>query len=128
MISNEELNKKLKELKIEDYVWTLYIGIIILSLYSNYLEKKYYVNNDLSSKKKYLDITVFIFTILVLVYSYFLKGSYDSFKNLKQTDSNRKKELITLSYVATILVFISGIIFLYVSLNNDDLDVELAFN
>ena len=128
MISDEELIKKLKELQTEDYIWILYIGIIILSLYSKKKKKKYYVNNDLYSKKKYLDITVFIFVILVLVYSYFLKGSHDSFKNLKQTDSNKKKKLVTLSYVATILVFISGVIFLYVSLNNDNLDVELAFN
>ena len=127
-MNSDELNDKLKELKTEDYIWVLYIGIIILSLYSNVLERKYYVNGDLKSKKKYLDITTIIFIILVFVYSYFLKGSYDSVKNIKYTDSSKKKELIYLSYFATILVFISGIVFLYVSINNENLDVELAFN
>ena len=36
----EELNNKLKQLKIEDFIWVIYIGIIILSWYANNLEKK----------------------------------------------------------------------------------------
>ena len=33
----DELNKKLEELKIEDFIWVIYIGIIVLSWYSNSL-------------------------------------------------------------------------------------------
>ena len=60
-----ELNDKLKELKIEDFIWVIYIGIIILSWYSNALERRYYVYNDLESKEKYRKIIIFIFSILV---------------------------------------------------------------
>ena len=123
-----ELNDKLKELNIEDFIWIIYIGIIILSWYSNSLERKYYINNDNISKEEYRKIIIFIFSILIIVYLYFLKGSYDDVINIKITDSNKKKELLSLSFVASLLIAISGIIFLYIAINDEDLNVELAFN
>lgn len=125
---NDELIKKLKELKIEDFIWVIYIGIIILSWYSNNLERKYYIYNDILSKNKYREIIIFIFTILIFVYIYFLKDAYDSLKELKETDSDKKKLLIFLSFIASLLIAISGFIFLYIAIKDEDLNVELAFN
>ena len=123
-----ELNNKLKELNIEDFIWVIYIGIILLSWYSNKLERKYYINNDNISKEEYRKIIIFIFSILIIVYLYFLKGSYNDIMNIKITDSNKKKELLYLSFIASLLIAISGIIFLYIAINDEDLNVELAFN
>ena len=122
------MNEKLKQLTIEDNIWIIYIGIIILSWYSNSLERKYYLFNDLISKDNYRRIIIIIFSILVIVYYYFLKSSYNDFINLKDNDSPKKKLLITLSFIASLLIFISGIIYLYIALNDNDLSVELAFN
>lgn len=124
----EHLNKKLKQLKIEDYIWIVYIGIIVLSWYSNTLERKYYIYNDSYSKERYQKIMVIIFIILLFVYAYFLKDSFDDLRNLKPYDSIKKKRLITLSFIASLFIAISGVIFLYIALNDQELDVELAFN
>jgi len=124
----DDLNNKLKQLKIEDFIWTIYIGIIFLSWYSNNLERKYFVYNDLVSKEKYRKIIILIFSILIVVYLYFLKDSYEDYKNLKQTDSEQKKQLITLSFISSLLIAISGAIFLYIAIKDEDLNVELAFN
>ena len=43
----EEL-KRLKNIKVENYVWVIYIGIIILSWYANSIEKDYLINKDKS--------------------------------------------------------------------------------
>lgn len=123
-----ELNDKLKEFKAEEFVWIIYIGIIILSFYSNDLERKYFINNDLESKKKYTDLMIAIFTILLIVYMYFANSSLDDVRNLKENDSTDKKRLTYLSFVGSFLVLISGIIFLYIAFQNENLDVELAFN
>ena len=123
-----ELNNKLKELKAEEFVWIIYIGIIILSFYSNDLERKYFINNDLESKKKYTDLMIIIFTVLLIIYMYFAKSSLDDVRNLKQNDSMDKKRLTYLSFVGSFLILISGIIFLYIAFQNENLDVELAFN
>ena len=122
------LNSKLKQLKIEDFIWLIYIFIIFLSWYSNNLERKYFIYNDLESKEKYRKIMIFIFSILIIVYLYFLKDSYDDIQNLNDSDSPKTKNLIFLSFLASLLITISGFIFLYIAVNDEDLNVELAFN
>jgi len=124
----EALDKKLKQLKIEDFIWLIYIGIILLSWYSNSLERKYFIYNDLESKEKYRKIIIFIFSILIVVYLYFLKDSYDDVQNLNRYDSEKTKKLIFLSFIASLLIAISGFIFLYIAVEDEDLNVELAFN
>lgn len=123
-----ELSEKLKELKTEDFIWLIYIGIIFLSWYSNSLERKYFLFNDGLSKDKYQKIMIFIFSILIIVYLYFLKGSYRDLINIKINTSSKNKELILLSFIASLFIFISGLIFLYIAIEDTDLNVELAFN
>lgn len=123
-----ELDGKLRQLLIEDYIWVLYVGIILLSWYSNSLERKYYVNNDLEAKDKYRNILIVIFSILLLVYFYFLESAFEDVKNLKSSDSDERKRLVLISFFGSLCVFISGVVFLYVAITDHDLDVELAFN
>ena len=127
-MSYEEINDKLKDINNENVIWIIYLFIIFLSYYSNDLERKYYVYNDLESKEKYRKILIFIFSVLVIVYLYFLKDSYDDFKNLSPFDSKQKKDLVTLSFIASLLIAISGFIFLYIAIKDEELNVELAFN
>lgn len=125
---SNELEEKLKQLRIEDFIWFIYIGIIFLSYYSNCLERKYYVFNDINSKNKYRNIMILIFSILIIVYLYFLYDSYKSINGLNCNDCEKKKRLLYLSFLASLLIFISGIIFLYIAISDTDLNVELAFN
>ena len=127
-MNGNELKEKLDEFKTEDYIWLLYIGIIIISWYSNNVERKYFITGDLKSKEKYQRLMVLIFTILLVVYFYFTKSSYDDILKLKQSDSKSKKDLTYLSILGSFLVLISGIIFLYIAFKDENLDVELAFN
>ena len=71
---------------------------------------------------------IIIFTVLLIIYMYFAKSSLDEVRNLKQNDSMDKKRLTYLSFVGSFLILISGIIFLYIAFQNENLDVELAFN
>lgn len=124
----EEINEKLKILNTEDYIWLIYIGIIFMSWYSNSLERKYFTENDIESKTKYQKIMVLIFTILIVIYLYFLKESINDIKNLKHWDTPKKKNLVYLSFLGSLLIAISGFIFLYISIVDENLDIELAFN
>ncbi len=106
------------------------------NLYNNYLYelvcklfwKKYYLNNDNESKEKYKSIMVFIFLILLVVYFYFVTDSYQDVKKLNSSDSDEKKKLVLLSFFGSLLIFISGIIFLYIAYSDENIDVEVAFN
>ncbi len=115
------------KIKIEDYIWIVYLGIIFLSYYSNSLERDYFLNKNEDSKERYRIIMIIIFSILVIVYYYFLKESLDDLKNIYKYN-DKKKEKVILSFLGSLLIFISGIIFLYLAIKDEDLDVELAFN
>ena len=127
MIDNETY-KRLKQLNIEDFIWIIYIGIIILSFYSNSLERKYFIFKDKKDKNKYRRINIIIFSILLVVYIYFLKNSLNDLKNLKKNDNYKKKKLVYLSFLGSLFISISGFIFLYIAVTDNNLDTEIAFN
>lgn len=127
-MTNEEINNRLKQLKVEDYVWIIYIGIIFMSWYSNYFERRYFIYNDLESKEKYRKIIIGIFVVLTIIYVYFCKDSYEDLKNLKHYDSQEKKKLTYLSFVASLLIVISGVIYLFIAIVDENVNVEIAFN
>lgn len=124
----DDISEKLKQLDTEDFIWIIYIFIIVMSTYSNTLERNYFLNNDLEDKEKYRNIMILIFSILIIVYIYFLKDSVDSINNLKPSDTDKKKKLTYLSFLGSLLIAISGFIFLYIAIMDEDIDVELAFN
>jgi TRAP-type C4-dicarboxylate transport system permease small subunit len=123
-----DVSNRLNEIKIENYIWIIYLGIIFLSYYSNSLEKDYLLNNNYISRETYRYIMIIIFTILVLVYLYFLVDSYNGIKNIDINNMDETDRLSLLSFIGSLLVFISGIIFLYIAINDKDINVELAFN
>ena len=63
-----EKEERLKDIKTENAIWVVYIGIIILSWYANSKEKHFVLYKDDKSKKEYhiisklpiLNITGFI--------------------------------------------------------------------
>jgi uncharacterized membrane protein len=122
------IDSKLKEIRNEDYIWIIYIIIIFMSWYNNGLERKYFLYKNILAKEKYRKVLIIIFTILLLVYIYFFKSSLDSIHNLKDNDSINKKKLTELAGIASLLILVSGVIFLYVAYMDYDIEVELAFN
>ena len=124
---NSKIEDRLKEIKIENFIWLIYLGIIGLSYYSNYLEKDYFINNNIRSKEKYREILIIIFSVLLIVYIYFFYDSYSSLKDIEKYSKEKQKKIL-LSSLGSFLILVSGIIFLYLAYVDNDLDVELAFN
>lgn len=119
---------KLEDIKIENFIWIIYIGIIFLSWYANSKEKKYLLYNDEQSKREYQNLLILIFSILVIVYYYFTKDSYDDYIDSVDENNDRKKNLHLASFVGSFLVLISGVIFLSIAIMDENIDVELAFS
>lgn len=122
------IRDRIKTIKIENYIWIIYIIIILLSWYANSKEIKYILFNDEKSKKQYQNLLIFIFTILVIIYLYFTKEGYDDINKLSIYDSNKKVVLTYASYIGSVLILISGIIFLIIAITDDNIDTEIAFN
>lgn len=119
---------RLKDIKTENFIWIIYIGIIVLSWYANSKEEKFILYDDEISKKQYQNLMILIFSILVIIYYYFTVDSYDDLKKLNIFDSNKKRNLTYASFTGSLLILISGIIFLIIAILDDDIDTEIAFN
>ncbi len=124
---NDKL-KRLEDIKIENIVWIIYIGIIILSWYANSKENKYLLYDDLVSKKEYQNLLILIFTILVIIYFYFAKSGYEDILNLTSYDSPKKQMLTKFAFIGSFLILVSGIIYLVLAILDDEIEIELAFN
>lgn len=118
--------ERIKDTRIEDFIFIIYYLIITLSLYSNKIERDYlYTGNDYD-KTRYRILLYIIFGIAFLVYLYYTIDSYKTLKEVSYDDENRK--LYELSFLASFLVLISGCIYLYIISNDEEARVELAFN
>ena len=123
---NYDINKRLDLIRTENYIWILYLFIIGFSFYANHLEKDFFLTNNIKSKNTYRLINAAIFVVLILVYSYFEKEAILSFFDNDRSD--KQKKLDNLSFMATTFVLISGFLFLYIVLEDDELLEEVAFN
>lgn len=125
---NVEKLDRLKSIKAENFIWIIYIGIIILSWYANSFEKKYILCNDENARKNYQELMILIFSILFIVYLYFTVDNYKDLNNNSMNISNKTKNLKELSFIGSLLILISGAIFLYIATVDDNIDTEIAFN
>ena len=123
---NKKIIKRLNKIETENNIWIIYLLIILLSYYANSKEKDYFINNNLQSKDLYRKINIIIFIILIMVYSYFELDAISSLKDNNKT--NKIKKLDNLSFMATTAVLISGILFLYILIEDEELEEEIAFN
>lgn len=118
--------ERIKQINIENNIWVIYLIIIGLSYYANYYEKDYFKNNNQESKYTYIKTNAIVFSILLIIYMYYENDAIKSYKNNKKNHKNTF--LSKLILIATTLVLISGIIFLYVIIKDSDLEEEIAFS
>lgn len=119
---------RLEDIRMENYIWIVYLVIIGISYYANYKEKRYILYDDDLSKREYQNLLILIFSILVVVYFYFVWDSYKDVVDLDYMDSSKKVALTYASFVGSLLVFVSGVIFLVIAILDEEIDIELAFN
>lgn len=123
---NDNLKNRIKQIDTENNIWIIYLIIIALSYQANYYEKDYFLNKNEKSKNTYIKLNSLVFLTLVFVYAYFENDALKSLKNKNKNKSQIKFDNLTL--LATTLVLIAGIIFLYISITDINIDSEIAFN
>ena len=109
----ENKSEILKEIEIENYIWIVYLGLIIFG--------------DISAKENYRKSLVLVFSIASIIYFYFFYSSYRSYKNLDKNDTESKKYFTVINLIATTLVLIAGILFLFIAIEDEELETEISF-
>lgn len=121
-----ENSKIIKNIQAENVAWIIYIVLILLSLYSNYLEKNYYLYNDIKAKEDYRKLNIFIFSVAFIVYFYFFRGSLEDFLNLENDKNSRKYYFNEINLIASSLILIAGALLVYIAIFDTELDAEIA--
>mgnify|MGYP007131989769 CR=1 FL=1 len=78
-------NETLNEIRIEDYIWIIYIFLAIFAIVSNYFEKEYLKKHDKKDENTFRTINTEIFIVTFLIYLYFV---YINYKHIKRLDEN----------------------------------------
>lgn len=122
----QDLTKRINQIQTENKIWFLYLFLIFLSLKANSFEIDYFKTNNQSSKETYRQMNLIVFIVLIFVYAYFEEDAIESF--FEKDKSKEKEKYDALILVASTLVFISGFIFLYIILSDENLEEEIAFS
>ena len=76
----------------------------------------------MESKEKYRKINAIIFSALIIIYGYFENDA------IKSYISNKNDKYNKLILIASTAILISGFIFLYIIIDDSNLETEIAFN
>ena len=64
---NININKDLEKIKLEDYIWYIYLFIVAFNLYSNYLEKQYITTGDTQARDKFRLINNIVLSVILVI-------------------------------------------------------------
>ncbi len=103
--------EQLQDLKIDDFIWYIFIFIAVASLISNSFEEEYVKTKDLKEYNAFHHINEVVFIVALIIYLYFLNRNYKIYQ--KKRDSRT-----LLNLIAAVLVVISGSILLVLELSN----------
>lgn len=123
----EEVIKKLKQLKTEDFIWIIYFFIAAFAILSNNYERKYLLNKqniEAYKKEKTINITVFI--VVFFIYLYFVLLISQDLNSIEKNFNNPNYRNTFLKLIASLLFLVGGAIFIFQEINSNELD-EIGF-
>lgn len=115
-------SENFNEVRIEDYIWIIYIFLAIFALVSNHFEKEYLKKHEKKDENIFRTINTEIFIVTFIIYLYF---TYINYKHIKRLDPNSSPKEILLAnagLVSAILFLIGGGIALWISIHSEDDD------
>lgn len=122
-----DISKKLKRLRNEDFIWIVYFFIVVFALYSNKLDRDYLLkkDNEAYKREKYINITIFF--IAFFIYLYFLLLLTEDLSSMEKNFNDPAYRSTFIQLIAAILFLIGGAIYLIneITRKDDALDVGL---
>ena len=112
---NREKISEINRLSFEDILWIIFIGLSILNIVSNNLQKEFVITENQFYENKANNISIKVLITLVFVYLYFFVRNYNMYKN---KDNSTDIDLVKV--VGSLLFVIGAICLLYFQVNSDD--------
>ena len=115
--------ERLKEIKINDFIFIIYIVLSITAIICNNIEEKNIKNGD-GDTKIISSIRTAIVIVGILIYIYFTYTSYQNVKNPNKNTNEKDKKANNYVLLSSILFLIGSIIILYVNLLNTNEKID----
>lgn len=122
MGNNSMDSETFKEVRVEDYIWIIYIFLAIFALVSNHYEKEYLKKHEKKDENIFRTINTEIFIVTFIIYLYFAYINYKHIKRLGPNSSLKQILLANAGLVAALLFLIGGGISLAISIIGDEED------
>lgn len=115
--------ERLKEIKINDFIFIIYIVLSITAIICNNIEEKNIKNGE-GDTKIISSIRTAIVIVGILIYIYFTYTSYQNVKNPNKNTNEKDKKANNYVLLSSILFLIGSIIILYVNLLNTNEKID----
>lgn len=125
---SNDIEKRLKEIKIENIVFLIFIFLILMGYYANNREVDYFINNNHNSKKAYYNTMIIIFLVVSIISGYYSYQGYIELLNQKTRIYSKKYEYTKLNFIANTLALISALIYLYIAITDTNIEAEISLS
>lgn len=112
--------KTIQRLSFENWIWVVYIGIAVFSIYGDELIKKSLLEGDKQANERANKIFGAILILTLIIYLYFLARNYSDYKE------HPDEEEYAIRLLGSILVFLGTLCFLYFQQKTTEVDDSLS--
>lgn len=120
------IERKLKLLKEEDFIWLIYFFIIIFAIISNKNERLSLLFNNSNNSKTAKIINSIILIIAFSIYLYFVIVTIENFDLLKKSGSDKDVRVAFERLIANILFLVAGAIAIYADWDSNTTGTDIA--
>ncbi len=120
-----EIKEQLNELKIEDYIWIIFIFVSIVAIVSDHFERNWLLTKNKKDYHTYKTINVTLLTISFLVYFYFVLLSYKKYKQTAHKRSVKELFFSEVNLFAASLFLIGGLLNIYTEVKSNVGDADI---
>lgn len=118
------MNKKLQEIKIENYIIYIYFIILGIYLYANQIEINYLYTQNEKAKENYRTLLYIVFGISFIISLLF---TIANIKDLYEYEESKEiYNLKQLSTLAGILIVIATLIYIYIIYKDKNINLEIS--
>lgn len=116
------MNDKLQEIENENFIIGIYFILLTIYLYANTIEVKYLKYKKVQDKENYRLLLYIVFGTTFIITLYYTITNLNDLKKNQNIEVQKLKELST---IATILILISTIIYLYIIHEDKNINLEV---
>lgn len=121
-----DLQRKLKLLKEEDFIWLIYFFIIIFAIISNKYERNFVLTQNQNSINNARKINSTILIVAFLIYLYFVLATIENFDLLKRNGTKKEVRVAFERLIANILFLVAGAIAIYADYDSNTIGTDIA--